>query len=65
VRTGARADLLLVDANPLEDLKTLMRPSGVMVRGRWLDRRAVGALLAGIQKDSNRKDSTASQSVIQ
>jgi imidazolonepropionase-like amidohydrolase len=33
---GQRADLLLVDSNPLENLAVLKRPIGVMVRGRWL-----------------------------
>jgi imidazolonepropionase-like amidohydrolase len=47
VAVGARADLLLVDANPLLDLRTLRRPAGVMVNGRWLDRSALDSLLAG------------------
>jgi hypothetical protein len=36
IAVGKRADLLLVDANPLENLANLERRSGVMVRGRWL-----------------------------
>lgn len=36
VRVGLRADLVLVDANPLEDVANLGKISGVMVRGRWL-----------------------------
>ncbi|MGI9078005.1 MAG: amidohydrolase family protein [Gemmatimonadaceae bacterium] len=36
VAAGKRADLLLVDANPLENIGNLERRSGVMVRGRWL-----------------------------
>ena len=46
IQVGARADLLLVDANPLEDLATLMRPAGVMVHGKWLDRGRLAALIA-------------------
>ncbi len=38
VATGRRADLLLLDGNPLEDLQNFSRLSGVMVGGRWLDR---------------------------
>jgi hypothetical protein len=45
VRTGARADLLLVDGNPLNDLATLKRPIGVMIGGRWLDRDGLDAIL--------------------
>jgi imidazolonepropionase-like amidohydrolase len=36
VEVGKRADLMLVDANPLSDLAALRHPLGVMVRGRWL-----------------------------
>jgi len=36
VAVGTRADLILLDANPLEDVAHIERRSGVMVRGRWL-----------------------------
>ncbi len=36
VATGQRADLVLLDANPLDDIGNLTRRSGVMVRGRWV-----------------------------
>ncbi|MBC7789524.1 MAG: amidohydrolase family protein [Anaerolineae bacterium] len=36
VAQGKRADLILVDANPLENIANLERRSGVMVAGRWL-----------------------------
>ncbi|MGH7471197.1 MAG: amidohydrolase family protein [Longimicrobiales bacterium] len=36
VAAGRRADLLLVDGNPLQDIKNMARKSGVMVHGRWL-----------------------------
>jgi imidazolonepropionase-like amidohydrolase len=36
VETGKRADLLLLHANPLEDVGNAERRVGVMVRGRWL-----------------------------
>ena len=32
---GNRADLVLLDANPLRDVANLSRRAGVMVRGRW------------------------------
>ena len=35
---GKRADLVLVDANPLEDPSNLWRLTGVMLNGRWLPR---------------------------
>jgi imidazolonepropionase-like amidohydrolase len=36
VAPGARADLLLLEANPLEDVGNTRRLAGLMVRGRWL-----------------------------
>ena len=35
VAAGKRADLLLLDANPLEDISNVSRRSGVMLHGRW------------------------------
>ena len=35
---GASADLILLSANPLDNLDKLRNPDGVMVRGRWLSR---------------------------
>ena len=48
VQPGMRADLLLLSANPLEDVRALERPAGVMVAGRWLDRAALDAGLEQI-----------------
>ncbi|MEX2284778.1 MAG: amidohydrolase family protein [Gemmatimonadota bacterium] len=36
VAVGRRADLLLLDANPLQDIRNMNRKAGVMVKGRWL-----------------------------
>ena len=36
VAVGNRADLVLLDANPLTDIGNVARRSGVMVRGRWV-----------------------------
>jgi hypothetical protein len=45
---GMEADLILVDGNPLEDLKNLRNPAGVMVRGQWLDRETIQQKLTEI-----------------
>jgi imidazolonepropionase-like amidohydrolase len=45
VAVGQRADLILADANPLEDVANLERRSGVMVRGRWLPASEIQARL--------------------
>lgn len=54
VASGQRADLLLVDANPLEDLKTLRTPQAVVLRGRWLEgdvlRADIDALARGYER---------------
>jgi imidazolonepropionase-like amidohydrolase len=36
VAVGNRADLVLLDANPLVDVRNVAKRSGVMVRGRWV-----------------------------
>jgi Amidohydrolase family len=36
VDVGKRADLILLEGNPLEDISNVHRQAGVMVRGRWL-----------------------------
>ncbi len=36
ISVGRRADLILVDGNPLESVANLKRRAGVMVLGRWL-----------------------------
>lgn len=37
VRTGAKANLLLLDADPLADVSNTRRMAGVMLGGRWRD----------------------------
>ena len=39
VAVGRRADLLLLDGNPLDDLRTLRAPAGVVLGGRKAQRR--------------------------
>ncbi len=35
VEEGRRADLILVDSNPFDDIRNMREQSGVMVRGEW------------------------------
>ncbi len=49
VAEGHRADLLLVNDNPLEDVAHIADHEGVMVRGRWLSREAIDERLATIE----------------
>lgn len=48
IETGQRADLILVDANPLENVANIARRSGVMVRGRWIPEPEIQNQLAKI-----------------
>jgi len=41
IEMGKQADLVLLDANPLEDIGNVWRNAGVMIRGRWLSRAAL------------------------
>jgi hypothetical protein len=45
IEVGKRADLVLLDANPLEDISNTKKISAVVLRGRHLDRAALDALL--------------------
>lgn len=45
---GADADLILVDQNPLEDIKALQQQNGVMVRGTWLSKEMIDMRLKQI-----------------
>jgi imidazolonepropionase-like amidohydrolase len=50
VAVGRRADLLLVDGNPLEDAANMFRQSGVMAKGRWVARVEIDRMLGEIAR---------------
>jgi hypothetical protein len=50
IEVGKRADLVLLDGNPLRDIRNTARRSGVMLRGRWLSRTEIDARLDAIAK---------------
>lgn len=45
IEVGRRADLILLDADPLEDVAHLEQPAGVMARGAWFPASELQALL--------------------
>ena len=57
VQVGQRADLVLLEANPLDNVSNLQRRAGVMVRGRWFDAKA---LQAGLDEIAARNAQPAS-----
>ena len=49
VEAGKRADLILVDSNPILDVANIQYHSGVMVRGQWLSKEMIDKKLAEIE----------------
>ncbi|WP_209328857.1 amidohydrolase family protein [Lunatimonas salinarum] len=45
IKEGMEADLILTAKNPLDDLKHLQNPDGVMARGIWLDKSTIAKKL--------------------
>jgi imidazolonepropionase-like amidohydrolase len=50
IAVGKRADLVLLEANPLLDVANTTRRAGVMLRGRWLPKAEIEARLAVIAR---------------
>ncbi|WP_200979666.1 amidohydrolase family protein [Echinicola sp. 20G] len=48
IKEGASADLILLDQNPLEDIKNMQNPAGVLVRGKWLSRDTIDQKLKAL-----------------
>jgi imidazolonepropionase-like amidohydrolase len=51
VAAGRRADLILLEGNPLEDVSNISNPAGVMVRGTWYSR---AELMSELEKQAER-----------
>jgi imidazolonepropionase-like amidohydrolase len=48
IAVGQRADLILLNANPLEDIRNSTRRAGVVVNGRWLPAAEIATRLEAI-----------------
>jgi imidazolonepropionase-like amidohydrolase len=55
VQPGKVADLVLLDANPLEDIHNTQMIKAVVVNGRLLNREALDGLLAQAEAAANKK----------
>jgi imidazolonepropionase-like amidohydrolase len=54
VAVGKVADLLLLDADPLDDIRNTRRIRAVALNGRLLDREALDRLLSAAEADGRR-----------
>ncbi len=50
IAVGHRADLILLDADPLADVANVRRQAGVMANGRWLPREEIDRRLAALRR---------------
>ena len=58
IAAGKRADLVLLDANPLQNIDNSLKIAGVMVNGRWMskaeiDKRLAEGILSGPEPSSS------------
>jgi imidazolonepropionase-like amidohydrolase len=49
IETGKVADLVLLDANPLDDISNTRKIRAVILDGRYLNREMLDAMLDGVQ----------------
>jgi imidazolonepropionase-like amidohydrolase len=54
IEVGKRADLVLLKANPLEDITNTQQIEGVMARGRWFNRTDLDMMLEEVVKANQR-----------
>lgn len=53
IEVGKRADLVLLEANPLLDISNTRKISGVFINGRWIARRDLDKMLADLVKHND------------
>ena len=57
MEAGKRADLTLVEGNPLEGIRNVHRQAGVLVRGRWLPKDEIQRRLDRAPPSQRRRSS--------
>lgn len=48
VEVGKYADLVLLDANPLEDIRNTRKIAGVFLNGKWIDKKIMDSMLSAV-----------------
>ncbi|MEO5995359.1 MAG: amidohydrolase family protein [Chitinophagaceae bacterium] len=56
VEVGKYADLVLLDANPLDNISNTRKITGVFINGQWIDRKKINAMLSDLAKRNNAAD---------
>jgi cytosine/adenosine deaminase-related metal-dependent hydrolase len=58
IEQGKLADLVLLDASPLEDIANTRRIRAVVLAGRYLDRSELDRMLKGVEHAAAKADGT-------
>lgn len=57
VEAGKYADLILLDANPMDDIKNTRKIAGVFLNGRWIAKEQIDVMLADLaRRNADNKD---------
>lgn len=56
IRPANVADMVLLDADPIRDIKNTRRIAGVMLCGRWLDAQSLGWIRAAAASRAAKND---------
>ncbi|WP_346985924.1 amidohydrolase family protein [Chryseobacterium sp. POE27] len=54
VEKGKYADLILLDQNPLENIKNTQTINGVFVNGKWIDKNRIKKLLSELERKNSK-----------
>jgi imidazolonepropionase-like amidohydrolase len=50
IKAGAPADLILISGNPLKSINATRKIEGVLMNGKWIDKKAISSELKKLEK---------------